>query len=193
MSLHSNDGNIETVVDPLTNCVNYKRMKVTNTHKRVSSRSEESGFLVLDENEILCDRYRIVQFLGKGTYSIVYHCLDQICNKNVAIKVIRNLEKYREAALIELDVLEQIKKHDTNDEQHCLRLVDHFEFKDHICMVFDLYDGSLYDFIKANQYNGMALSHIKLIAKQLLKSVKCLIFQIVFSHVSSSFVALDSH
>ena len=54
--------------------------------------------------------------MGEGTFGKVVECEDKQTNEKtiVAVKIIRAIEKYRDAAIIEMEVLESIKKHDPN-------------------------------------------------------------------------------
>lgn len=45
-----------------------------------------------------------------GTFGQVLECWDRENKEMVAIKIIRAVDKYREAAMIEIDVLQQLKK-----------------------------------------------------------------------------------
>jgi dual-specificity kinase len=47
-----------------------------------------------------------------GTFGRVLECWDRDEAQYVAIKVIRNVQKYRDAAMIEIDVLQTLQKHD---------------------------------------------------------------------------------
>lgn len=50
--------------------------------------------------------------MGEGTFGRVLECWDRDAEELVAIKVVRSAEKYREAAMIEVDVLRTLGKHD---------------------------------------------------------------------------------
>ncbi|KAJ6809361.1 serine/threonine-protein kinase AFC2 isoform X1 [Iris pallida] len=52
--------------------------------------------------------------MGEGTFGQVLECWDRERKEMVAIKIIRSIKKYREAAMIEVDVLQQLVKHDKN-------------------------------------------------------------------------------
>lgn len=58
---------------------------------------------------------RIVRQLGQGTFGKVVEARDIETRRKVAIKVIRAVQKYREASKIELRVLEALKKHDPHN------------------------------------------------------------------------------
>jgi len=47
-----------------------------------------------------------------GTFGQVLECWDREVQEYVAIKVIRNVQKYRDAAMIEIDVLRTLAKND---------------------------------------------------------------------------------
>lgn len=54
-------------------------------------------------------------FLGLtfiGTFGQVLECLDNEKKEVVAIKIVRSINKYREAAMIEIDVLQRLSRHD---------------------------------------------------------------------------------
>jgi dual-specificity kinase len=59
-------------------------------------------------------------------------CWDREEQKYVAIKIIRAIEKYRDAAMIEIDILEALKKNDPNSEHPCIRLLSWFDFENHV-------------------------------------------------------------
>lgn len=47
-----------------------------------------------------------------GTFGQVLNCLDRETGEMVAIKVVRSIKKYRDAAMTEIDVLQLLKKND---------------------------------------------------------------------------------
>lgn len=47
-----------------------------------------------------------------GTFGQVLECFDNEKEEVVAIKVVRSIHKYREAAMIEIDVLQRLARHD---------------------------------------------------------------------------------
>lgn len=50
--------------------------------------------------------------MGEGTFGQVLECWDRERKEMVAIKIVRGIKKYREAAMIEIEVLQQLGKHD---------------------------------------------------------------------------------
>jgi dual-specificity kinase len=55
--------------------------------------------------------------LGQGTFGKVVEAVDIETNKRVAIKIIRAIQKYREASRIEVRVMQKLKERDPNNRQ----------------------------------------------------------------------------
>jgi dual-specificity kinase len=55
---------------------------------------------------------RITAKMGEGTFGQVLECWDRECKEMVAIKIIRGIKKYRDAAMIEIGMLEQLCKYE---------------------------------------------------------------------------------
>ena len=117
------------------------------------------------------DRFKILAPLGEGTFGKVLGCYDRVKQEYCAVKVIRNVPKYKAAAKIEVDVLKEIGRRDERDEFHCIRLKESFEHEGHACLMFDMYGLSLFDFMKKNHYKPFSLALVQKFAKQLIKAV----------------------
>lgn len=132
---------------------------------------DEDGHYIIKINDIFANRFIIQKLLGQGTFGKVVACYDKINRETVAIKIIRNIPKYRDAAKIELRVLTTLKKFDNENRNHCIHLRECFDFRGHICIVTDLLKISLYDFMENNKFIPYPGSHIQAISKQLIRSV----------------------
>lgn len=53
-----------------------------------------------------------------GTFGQVLECWDLGNQETVAIKIVRSLQKYREAAMIEIDVLQKLSRHDITGSRY---------------------------------------------------------------------------
>jgi len=115
----------------------------------------------------------IQKLLGQGTFGKVVQAHDRDAGRMVAIKVIRSVQKYRDASRIELRVLSTLAKNDSTNRNKCIHLRDCFDFLNHICIVTDLYGQSVFDFLKANSFVPFPSSQIQSFARQLLTSVAC--------------------
>lgn len=116
---------------------------------------------------------KITKLLGQGTFGKVVEAYDREKRQNCAIKVIRSVQKYRDASKIELRVLQTLYTHDKQNRNKCIHLRHCFDYKNHICIVTDLLGMSVFDFLKANNFAPFPNSHIQSFAKQLLISVTC--------------------
>ena len=111
---------------------------------------------------------KILAFIGEGTFAKVVECWDREQRTRVAVKIVRSILKYTDAAEIEIDILKDI-----GGKRGCIELSDSFMFKNHMCLVFPKYGSSLFDFIKSNKYRGFYLSHVRSFARHLLTAIDC--------------------
>lgn len=63
---------------------------------------------------------------------------DRTKRTKCAIKVIRSVQKYRDASKIELRVLATLSCNDKENKNKCIHLRDCFDFKNHICQQYPL-------------------------------------------------------
>lgn len=63
-------------------------------------------------NGLTCRVDKIVRLLGQGTFGKVVEARHIESRRKVAIKVIRAVQKYRDASKIEIRVLETLKRND---------------------------------------------------------------------------------
>nr|XP_009775362.1 PREDICTED: serine/threonine-protein kinase AFC1-like [Nicotiana sylvestris] len=131
---------------------------------------DKDGHYVFAIGETLTLRYRILSKMGEGTFGQVLECLDNETKELVAIKVVRSIHKYREAAMIEIDVLQKLARHDLGGK-HCVQIRNWFDYRNHICIVFEKLGPSLYDFLRKNSYRSFPIDLVREFGRQLLESV----------------------
>lgn len=119
-------------------------------------------------------RYTIVRKLGWGHFSTVWLARDSSTNCHVALKVVRSAAHYTETALDEIKLLERIAtaNPDHPGRAHVVSLLDSFEHVGpngtHICMVFEVLGENLLGLIRRFHHQGVPLSLVKQITKQVL-------------------------
>jgi len=105
-----------------------------------------------------------------GTFGQVLECWDKERKEMVAIKIIRGIKKYRDAAMIEIGMLEQLGKYDES-RSSCVQIRNWFDYRNHICIVFERLGPSLYDFLRKNNYRSFPIALVREVAKQLLECI----------------------
>ncbi|KAM9851703.1 dual specificity protein kinase CLK2b [Aulostomus maculatus] len=140
-----------------------------------NERDSKNGHLIFKSGDVLEDRYEILDTLGEGTFGKVVQCLDHGRGGSpMALKIIKNMEKYREAAKLEINVLEKIREKDPDNKHHCVQMLDWFSYYGHVCISFELLSLSTFDFLKANSFLPYPINHIRHMAHQLCHAVSFL-------------------
>ncbi|OXB55484.1 hypothetical protein ASZ78_016455 [Callipepla squamata] len=125
------------------------------------------------QNELRIDE--IVGSLGEGTFGKVVECVDHARGKSqVALKIIKNVGKYREAARLEINVLKKIKEKDKDNKFLCVLMSDWFNFHGHMCIAFELLGKNTFEFLKENNFQPYPLPQIRHMAYQLCHALKFL-------------------
>ncbi|ORX60813.1 kinase-like protein [Piromyces finnis] len=150
-------------------CTSYSR---SSKQYNQNSYDDKNGHYIVVPNTSFTDRYVIKELLGQGTFGKVVRAYDKNTKSECAIKIIRAIKKYRDASQIEIRVLNTIKNRDPGNIKNCIHLVDCFDYRRHICMVFDLLDQSAFDYLKENGFHPFPIKHIQHFAYQLLTSVE---------------------
>ncbi|KAG0052568.1 Dual specificity protein kinase clk3 [Linnemannia elongata] len=132
---------------------------------------DKEGHYIVTPDDDFTSRYKIIRLLGQGTFGKVVQCLDRESGRYCAIKIIRAVQKYRDASKIEARVLTTLKKNDPRNSYKCLHLNDCFDYRNHVCMVFDLLGQSIYDWLKDNSFCPFPPNQVQYFARQLLTSV----------------------
>ncbi|XP_068637329.1 serine/threonine-protein kinase AFC1-like [Aristolochia californica] len=131
---------------------------------------DKDGHYVFALGENLSPCYRILSKMGEGTFGQVLDCWDMERKEAVAVKVIRSTNKYRDAAMIEIDVLQRLARHDLGSSC-CVQIRNWFDYRNHICIVFEKLGPSLYDFLRKNSYRAFPIDLVRDLGRQLLESV----------------------
>ncbi|SAM01055.1 hypothetical protein [Absidia glauca] len=127
---------------------------------------------ILYVNGSLGGKYKVLDLLGSGTFGQVAKCRNMVTGELVAVKVIKNKPAYLKQSAIEVDILKHLNHDwDPDDKHHILRMLDHFMYKHHLCLVFELLSINLYDLIKQNSFKGLSIRLIQSFTLQLLDTL----------------------
>ena len=66
----------------------------------------------------------------------------------------------------------RIAKMDIQHTSNAIHMKSYFNFRNHLCIVFDLLSINLYDLLKSNSFSGISLGLIRRFAIQLLQCLK---------------------
>lgn len=138
---------------------------------------DEDGHLSYKLGDIIeneTHRYKILATLGEGTFGKVVKVKELNTDQVLALKIIKNVDKYREAAKLEVNVLEKLQEKDPKGNFLCGKMLSWFNYWGHMCLLFELLGLSVFDFLKENNYHPYPLEQVRHIIYQLCHSVKFL-------------------
>lgn len=146
---------------------------VATSAARPVIQDDRDGHLIYQEGDVIDGRYEIVRTLGEGTFGKVVQVKDyEEGGREFALKIIKNVSKYRDAARLEINVLRKLQEKDPEGKYLVIQLLNSFDYHGHMCLVFELLGLSVFDFMKANNYQAYPMEQARYIAYQLCYSVK---------------------
>ncbi|KAI8989403.1 kinase-like domain-containing protein [Pilobolus umbonatus] len=133
------------------------------------------GDYIMRVNEIIGtkDKYKIIDMMGQGTFGQVAKCQKMSTGELFAIKVIKNKPAFynqslQEIRIISLMQLQYAHKHNNR----ILNMKDHFYFRNHTCIVFDLFYISYYHLLNSKMGTPrLVMKDIQLITHNLLQTL----------------------
>ena len=144
----------------------------TDMSKANRGYDDDRGDYKVQNGDHLAFRYEILDALGKGSFGSVFKCKDHKRGAVSAIKLIRNKKRFQQQAKIEVKILMKLRT-DQGARASCIQIVETFEFRGHMCIVFPLMGLNLYEYLKAKGFRGLSMQFVRQIAVQMLE---CLIF-----------------
>lgn len=131
---------------------------------------DAEGYYKAKLGELIEDRYEVVEELvGKGVFSHVLKAKDKRKNSLVAIKVMRANDMMKKAAEKEIQILQRCNRADKKNQRHVIQMLRYFEYRGHLCLVFEcMWDNLRVALKKYTQNKGMSLQAVKAYTKQLL-------------------------
>ncbi|CAL6050588.1 Kinase [Hexamita inflata] len=116
-------------------------------------------------------RYETQSILGQGSFGKVFKAFDHQNNCFVALKIVRNKKRFHRQGLVEVRLLETLRKNDPDDISCVLKLTHSFYFRSHLCIVTDMLSINLYELLVRFNLKGLKLNYVKHIAVQCLNSL----------------------
>lgn len=137
------------------------------------STSTSEGDYQLVQHEVLysgTNQYEVLEFLGRGTFGQVVKCWKKGTNDIVAIKILKNHPSYARQGQIEVSILQRLSQ-ESADDYNFVRAYECFTHKNHTCLVFEMLEQNLYDFIKRNKFSPLPLKCIRPVLQQVLTAL----------------------
>lgn len=113
---------------------------------------DEQGTYIQTPHDHIAYRYEVLKVIGKGSFGQVVKAYDHKTQQNVALKMVRNEKRFHRQAQEEIRILEHLKKCDKDNAANVVHLCEHFSFRNHICITFELLSFNLYELIKKNKF-----------------------------------------
>jgi serine/threonine-protein kinase PRP4 len=98
---------------------------------------DKDGYYKIRAGEILDGRYQLSTALGRGMFSGVARAVDLTTKETVAIKIMRNNDALRKGGYTEIAILQKLNAADPENKKHLVKFERAFEYKGHLCMVFE--------------------------------------------------------
>ncbi|KAJ6611802.1 hypothetical protein B0H10DRAFT_2055222 [Mycena sp. CBHHK59/15] len=159
---------------PSVYCIGARSKKkaavLDNSTNNYGYDDDRGDYLVVNHDH-LAYRYEIIDTLGKGSFGQVLHCRDHCTGDSVAIKIIRNKKRFHHQALVEIKILDNLRKWDAEEKHHVIKMTEHFYFRNHLCIAMELLSINLYELIKANGFVGFTTALIRRFTSQMLLSL----------------------
>ncbi|KAI9020508.1 kinase-like domain-containing protein [Hyaloraphidium curvatum] len=129
---------------------------------------------VVVEGEVWLDRYTLGKPLGRGSFGQVVEAFDSVLGKAVAIKIIKSRPSFTNQGKIELRILQHMNAKDPEDSNCIVRLLCHFSFRNHLCLVYEVLCCNLYELLRIGNFAGMSLNLVRKFGYQIALALRFL-------------------
>lgn len=119
-------------------------------------------------------RYEVLKVIGKGSFGQVVQAFDHKNGISVALKMVRNEKRFHRQAQEEIRILDNLRKVDLDNLANVVHMLEHFSFRNHICITFELLSMNLYELIKKNKFAGFSIGLVRKFAHAMLKCLMLL-------------------
>ena len=136
---------------------------------------DAEGYMTCRVGEVLNGRYEVTTAVGKGVFSTVLRCRDADNGMQVAVKVIRRdpADHMYNTGKKEIAFLQELSQKDPESRKHVIRMLSSFEYKNHLCMVFESMHMNLRELLhRYGKIVGISMTAVKQYAKQMVVALK---------------------
>lgn len=141
-------------------------------HNSENSTGQDGDYKV-KPNEILQSSnamYEVLEFIGRGTFGQVVKCIRKDSGELVAIKILKNHPNYARQGQVEIQILAHLSS-ESSDKHNFVKALECFKHQNHTCLVFEILEKNLFDYLKVNKFSPMPLNHIRPILQQVLTAL----------------------
>jgi len=92
----------------------------------------------------------------------------------VALKIIRSEDRFRRQAADEVRMLQILGQANPDGRCHAVRMLDHFNFRRHVCIVFEPLGIDLYEALKRRNFRGFPLGAARRATKGIVTCLQML-------------------
>ena len=169
--------NMQPVAQPGLQVARLPKKTSQKSSQQVSN-TQADGDYRLVRNEILQSSvasYEVKEFLGRGTFGQVVKCIRIPKDSNqkqrmVAMKILKNQPSYARQGQVEVSILAKLAEEDS-EAFNFVRAYECFQHCQHTCLVFEMLDMNLYEFLKQTKFQPLTLNQIRPIVSQVLTAL----------------------
>jgi len=146
----------------------------------VDSYDDAEGYYNFQVGEIIGSRYKVFATHGRGVFSSVLQARDMKSGEGddaqapqVAVKVIRANDTMYKAGQMERAILNKLSQSDPDGRKHCIKMLHSFEYRNHLCLVFEPMDMDLRGLTKRyGRGIGLSINAVRIYAMQMLVALQ---------------------
>lgn len=135
---------------------------------------DASGSYIHVAHDHIAYRYEMLKVIGKGSFGSVIRAFDHKNMQNVALKMVRNEKRFHQQAQTEITILKHLRQKDVNNSMNVVHMFEHFIFRDHTCITFELLSLNLYELTRKNKFAGFSIHLVRRFAYSILKCLEAL-------------------
>ncbi|XP_061407638.1 uncharacterized protein LOC133342501 [Lethenteron reissneri] len=123
------------------------------------------------QHEHLHYRYEVLKKIGEGGQGQVIWCLDHMRNTLVAVKILVSplSSKRDKSQRMEIKMALELQGEGSDEDYNVVKVLNHFDFRGHHCIVLELLKESLHDVIKEAGLRQLHMGMVKTYTRGILK------------------------